>query len=333
MTAANNSPQPPQPFELVSLPQHQPQRSMPTGHDTYWGLSGRIALKLHAKTNTIVASGVVAMGDDISKRYKDIPLLKVAVQRDKTHIVPGSSLKGVVRSAYEAITSSCLCKVQKKHQRKIPQGYKECRICRQNSELCPSCRLFGAMGYQGKISFYDSIPTQDSSDANFFPNLFSPQTNKNKYYRQNVLAGRKFYYPTDRAAKSFNGGGIHAQQAQQGTVFETTIDFTNLDKAELGTLMIVLGRDSEHPIALKAGGGKPVGFGSLLPEPQQIDWITDRYLSYDAESNPLQGEALETYVSRAIETAKKELVQGHQLQELSQILGWPTNRQPPESAY
>jgi hypothetical protein len=121
------------PYQLVSFPQKAPVRNKPIGQDSYKTkrLSGKISLRLTVKTASFIASGVVAMGNDLSNRYRNIPLIKVSVGQGEKLILPGSSLKGVIRSIYEAITLSCLCKTRANRE-KIPNGYSECKTKSRN---------------------------------------------------------------------------------------------------------------------------------------------------------------------------------------------------------
>jgi CRISPR/Cas system CSM-associated protein Csm3 (group 7 of RAMP superfamily) len=80
-------------------------------------------------------AGSGTRGRDLSDQTRRIPLIKTSIERDKRLLIPGSSLKGVVRSAYEAITRSCLCKVTKRYKKgdrtvkvTLPQGQKKIRL-------------------------------------------------------------------------------------------------------------------------------------------------------------------------------------------------------------
>ena len=64
-------------------------------------------------------------------------------------VIPGSSLKGAIRSVVEAISESCVSKTVKKVRDAFPTEYKFFNECQQDN-LCVACRMFGAMGFQGK---------------------------------------------------------------------------------------------------------------------------------------------------------------------------------------
>lgn len=328
------------PYELVSLPDVAPQRAEPAGQKQFRSdrISGKIPLRLTVKTTAFVASGVVAMGSDISNQTRNIPLIKTSVLRNQGLLIPGSSLKGVVRSIYEAITTSCLCKTTV-DRTKIPDGYGECR---NKNNLCPACQVFGAMGWQGLIRFPDAVTTERKSSVGFIPSLYAPRPKRAAYYLRNgKVAGRKFYYHTIKAVDKGSQKGIPVQQAGSEFIFTTQLHFMNLTLAELGTLLIVLGQDKpNNTIALKVGGGKPIGMGTMVVEniqelellQNQQDW-KKRYCNYEQELQSLTGNKLQDFLKQAIASAHKNLVRSQQMQQLREVLQFPTDREPPEGMY
>lgn len=325
----------PKPYELVSLSRQPPQRNKPAGQDQFKPdrLSGKINLRLTVKTAAFVASGIVAAGSDVSAQMRSVPLIKTSVQRAQQMVIPGSSLKGVVRSTYEAITASCLCKT-KANRTAIPNGYSECQ---RVDNLCSACQVFGAMGWQGVIHFADAIATETRPTVGFMPSLYAPRTHRQGYYLNGQVAGRKFYYHTVRAVDKGQQRGIAVQQAGGEFIFTTQVRFMNLTQAELGTLLIVLGQDKQkNPIALKVGGGKPIGMGTMEVEVTEIfrlqNW-RQRYSNYQSEPEVLTGAKLQEFMQQAIQAAHRQIVQPQQLQELKTVLQWPTDREPPEGMY
>lgn len=321
------------PYQLISLPQQRPQRRSPVGQDKLNHYNGILYLELTVKTPTFVASGVIGMGSDISDKNKSIPLIKLATTQGDKVLIPGSSFKGTVRSIYEAITQSCLCKTEAKKET-IPNGYQECK---DKTKLCPACQVFGAMGWQGLISFHDAIPQEIKPSVGFMPSLYDPRSQRQAYYKKGKIAGRKFYYNTTKAVDK-GKQGIPVQQAGTDLIFSTQLGFKNLTQAQLGTLLIALGQDKTYPFALKTGGGKPIGMGTIVVNITQIDYpnqIKDRYLSYDlTDSETLSDSEKSAFIQQAIQASKDEnLVQTPQLKELYNVLQYPTTRKPPEGMY
>lgn len=335
---SSNSPVPtvPKPYQLVSLPKTSIDRQSPTTHDRFKPdrLTGKIKLQLTVRTTAFVASGTVAMGTDLgSPKTRGVPLIKTSVERDGKLIIPGSSLKGVVRSAYEAITLSCLCKTKAKKEQ-IPNGYQECKT---KTQLCPACRVFGSLNFQGLIHFSDAIGTDADFSVGFMPSLYAPRPRRSEYYINGKVAGRKFYYHAIHAVDKGQKQGISVQQAGGSFIFTTIIKFKNLTEAELGTLLVVLGQDQEKAkIALKVGGGKPVGMGTMTVEVIEIEYLKNwknYYTNYESEPESLTDNLLEQFKQKSIKSAHQNLIQSDQLNQLVQVLKWPTDREPPEGMY
>ena len=329
----------PKPYELISFPKERPPKKPPAGHHQYLGdrLHGTLFLTLKVQTTLHVSTGVVVMGSDIGSR---VPLIKTMVQNiDQKLSIQGSSLKGCIRSAYEAITNSTLAVITSRYRDKIPQ---ERLPCKNKQELCPASQVFGALDWQGLIEFSDAKCENTGFATGFMPSLYRPRPDQRRAYfdaRGNV-AGRKFYYHTIRAIDKGQNQGITVQQAAKEYTFQTQIQFKNLTAAELGTLLIVLGQEPKYPIALKVGGGKPIGMGTMTVEVtaarvlQNKGDLRDRYSSYNPpESDSMTGTKLQQFMQKIIQAAHSSLVQATQLQQLAEVLKYPTDREPPTGMY
>ncbi|YAF96639.1 MAG: RAMP superfamily CRISPR-associated protein [Nodularia sp. CChRGM 3473] len=349
-------------YHFISLPQDKPHRinisgQEKFGHDKYQinnqRYSGKLFLNLTVIAPVSVNSGIKVMGSDLAQQTLDpnsakyvatINLIQSSVQQNQRLIIPGSSLKGVIRSIYEAITRSCLCKTNAK----VPEGYSECK---DTAKLCPACVTFGAMNWLGLVHFHDAQYDPENDKPGFqtglIPPLFSPQrdavdleTGEKIYYdNNNKVRGRKFYPHTynEEVKPTFR-----IQQAELGKKFTTYVNYTNLTKAQLGTLLIALGQDPENRLGLKIGSGKAVGMGTLKIDVVKVEQLNiNRYLSYNSNSSNLEGDNLQTFILDIIKSAKPQpepkqstnqprkpimksanqsLVQLKQLQELKEIL-------------
>ena len=329
----------PKPYELISFPKERPPKKPPAGHHQYLGdrLHGTLFLTLKVQTTLHVSTGVVVMGSDIGSR---VPLIKTMVQNiDQKLSIQGSSLKGCIRSAYEAITNSTLAVITSRYKDKIPQ---ERLPCKNKQELCPASQVFGALDWQGLIEFSDAKCENTGFATGFMPSLYRPRPDQRRAYFDAIgnVAGRKFYYHTIRAIDKGQNQGITVQQAAKEYTFKTQIQFKNLTAAELGTLLIVLGQDPKYPIALKVGGGKPIGMGTMTVEVtaarvlQNKGDLRDRYSSYNPpESDSMTGTKLQQFMQKNIQAAHSSLVQATQLQQLADVLKYPTDREPPTGMY
>lgn len=323
----------PKPYDLIPFPQGRPPLQRPAGHDQYRKdrFHGSFELRFKVMTGIHVSTGVVAMGSDVGSR---IPLVKTMLRGGgKELIIPGSSLKGVVRSVYEAITNSTLAVITNRYRDRIPQ---ERHPCRKKERLCPASQVFGALDWQGVIQFSDARCQKSEAAVGYMPSLYRPRPDERRdYFEGGKAVGRKFYY---HAYKPADPGqrGIPVQQAAREYLFTTHLHFMNLTSAELGTLAIALGQDPDHPMALKLGGGKPIGMGTVVVEissAQVSKDLSSRYSDYEVEIPSLTGQPLKTRLEQSIRDAHRDLIQKPQLEALAAVLKWPTERKPPEGMY
>lgn len=335
----------PKPYELISFPKTPPTLKHPAGHDKYLPdhLHGTLFLTLTVKTAVHISTGIVVMGSDIGNNR--IPLIKTMVQNtDQKLSIQGSSLKGCIRSVYETVTRSCICKTRAKRDA-VPTGYNECTTDpkKGRTDVCPACQVFGALNLQGLVEFSDARCQNTGFATGFMPSLYRPRPDQRRAYftTQGKVAGRKFYYHTIRAIDKGQNQGIPVQEAAKEHTFTTEIHFKNLEAAELGTLLVVLGQDPKYPIALKVGGGKPIGMGTMIVTVNAINQITgnqnlkDRYTSYTLpESEHLTGETLQQFMQKQIQSAHtSKLIEKPQLDALLEVLRYPTDREPPAGMY
>ncbi|NEP77854.1 MAG: CRISPR-associated protein [Okeania sp. SIO3C4] len=338
----------PKPYKLIPFSHQNPHREYPAGQDKFKSnyLHGTLFLTLTVQTALHISTGIVVLGSDVGE--KSISLIKTMTQGiDKNLIIQGSSLKGSIRSIYEAITNSTLGVINTNRDYKnfYPQNYKPSQ---DKENLCPASRVFGAMNWQGLIEFTDA-KCEKVNSIGFMPSLYKPRPEINDdgeknptYFNENgKVRGRKFYYNTNRAVDEGKDKGIPVQQAGNQYIFTTKLQFKNLKPEELGTLFIVLGLDHDYLLAVKVGAGKPVGFGTMKIEIteanvlQKYQDLKNRYLSYiSSETNYLTGEELKQFIKEKIKTAhNSNLIDKTLLTELAEVLYYPTDREPPEGMY
>ncbi|MDJ1172358.1 RAMP superfamily CRISPR-associated protein [Roseofilum sp. BLCC_M154] len=317
------------PYDLVPFPAKKPDLKPPVGHDRYCKdlLHGKLTLRLTVKTPVHISTGILVMGTDIGERA---PLIQTMTQgQQQKLIIPGSSFKGVVRSIYEAITNSTLAVVSDKD--KMPPD----RLpCRKKDQLCPASLVFGALNWQGLIHFTDAICEQVKPVTGSMRSLYAPSDKRKAYFKNGKAIGRKFYY---NAVEAVSKGGVSVQQAGTEYQFKTTLQFKNLSFAQFGTLLVSLGQDPNYAIALKVGGGKPVGMGTMKVEIEALEqpenW-KQRYHQYTiSDSDRLTDQARQDLVNQALTAAHDSLIEKQQLEKLAQILKWPTNYHAPEESY
>ena len=298
----------PKPFAYVPLPKRV-NRSRPTGHDKFQTdhISGQIHGTIEALSPIHIGSGVIDIGHDVE-------LIKTAVKTGGNIVIPGSSLKGAIRSVVEAISESCVSKVSYQVRRAIPRWFSECR---QKDDLCVTCRMFGAMGFQGNISIQDAPKTTGNIVTKHVPELYSPGRGQRS---MRDVPGRKFYMHGKVAT-----GSTPVEACEEGTQFRFVMQVDNLKLSEWGLLFTALGHHPNHPFKLKIGGAKPVCFGSIDIQIDKIhvqEQSRERYLEWDdAQDAAMTDERLHTWILSCInDQDTNRLIQQELLSELAQIL-------------
>ena len=310
----------PKPFAYIPLPKRT-DKKRPTGHDQYHAnhISGQIHGTIEALSPIHIGSGVIDIGQDVE-------LIKTAVRTGGNVVIPGSSLKGAVRSIVEAISESCVNKVSYQVRRAVPRDFSECR---QKNRLCVACRMFGAMGFQGNIAIQDAPHIEGEIGTEYVPELYAP----GRYQRRlQDIPGRKFYMHGEVVS-----GETPVEACKKGSKFRFVIQVDNLKKSEWGLLFTALGHHPEHPFKLKIGGAKPVCFGSIdiqIGEIQVEEQTRDRYLNWNVQSEAARiGEQLEAWKHECTNQATNSITKQDLLIELAQILRYPNDRNCPSGLY
>ena len=115
--------------------------------DTY---VGKLRVTIECVTPVHFGSGQLTF-DEKTRRFS------YALLKENGRIaLPGSSIKGMLRSVFEAVTASCVLNAP----RALPQQVGKLSACRKSSDLrpacsdlCPACSVFGCLSYKGKLTF------------------------------------------------------------------------------------------------------------------------------------------------------------------------------------
>jgi hypothetical protein len=314
------------PYDFVPFPKGRPDRKKGAGQDKLDArlLSGTLELTLHTLTPVHVGLGysdfIKAGNQEYLAALQASKPVREADAVRRRYLIPGSSLKGAVRSLVEAITRSCIRITQSRHRPYIPQGYGGCMSV---NDLCIACRLFGAQDYQGHVSFEDAVAPKGSLVLLGTPLLWTPARGGRglppRYLQGNQARGRKFY----RHARPPSGADPRAC-IKSDAELPLRIHFLNLSEAELGVLFTALGQHPDHPFPIKLGGGKPVGLGSVQVVCQRITLLQGvdalKATGRLGQAKTLAGDDLNDFLTQCANAAD-ELIDGDALGELESILG------------
>ena len=215
-----------------SLPQY-------AHHDHLEGLRGRMKLEIQAISPVFVGTGEYEV--DSQGIYQPF------ARTGERLVIPGTTIKGVVRTYAEALSPSCeggRCDVSK-------------------GRVCIACRIFGALGFQGRVTFCDTEG-------------LDPNKVKLRKYTMSVRwsgrrrDGRRFYYhnkPTSQIlVNSKTGKPLPEERVEvvpKGTRFTSELIFENLSNEEMGLLLLAMGLSPKYRFDLKLGGGKNRRLGSV----------------------------------------------------------------------
>ena len=290
------------PYDFVPLAsQRETVSRRASGHHTVFGtpdatlLSGTLSGTLVSEAAVHIASGfVVPMSDVLT--HGDI--VRSSVQADRLvaahmrtagrRVIPGSSLKGLLRSAVEAITTAGTA-FRFLHRGKTVRRTEVTEIVTQPQtqrlepppalpSLTLANRLFGVTdrryGYQAHCTFEDAPQTGGGGVIFRMLPRYRPQpdysegdpaitTGWQRYFadqERTLPRGRKFY--RSGQAREVRPPYTAVEACAAESRFQLRILFHNLTSAEIGVLLLALGANGDIP-RLMAGGGKPLGLGAV----------------------------------------------------------------------
>jgi CRISPR-associated protein Csm3 len=248
------------PYAFLPLHGGQPAVEEAPAHDRGdpEGFTGWLEVGLEALTPVTVLTGRLAV-DAAGEVYAEM------ARHLGRPVLPGSSVRGMVRSVAEACSPSCTRGVG---------GRPGCHPG-DARRACPACRVFGyvqgrGQAYRSRVRVEDFV--QESGGAPVLwrlPQLFGP--------RQAVFAprgtprGRKFYYH----GREHPAGRVTVEVLPAGATFAGRVYFQDLRYVEAAMLFFALGLDGTFD--WKLGYGKPAYLGSLRPNLRAVHWVRERY--------------------------------------------------------
>lgn len=165
----------------------------------------------------------------------------------RTPVLPGSSLKGAVRQAFELLSPSC-----------NPLSPGRCQVGQKEAqpEVCPACSLFGGQGLAGRLAFLEAVPVPKSEQV-------LPAKVPRGWGKQKPIAGTFRIYGPGKARD--RDGNFAREDEKTWSVFGTfrsRLRLHNASDDELGLLFAALGLGADVSPGLRLGGRKFHGFGA-----------------------------------------------------------------------
>ncbi len=249
------------------------------------------------------------------------------LQRDGKQIIPGSSLKGMLRSLAETVGGGCF--VVKDNGNRIPDNL---NTCKQVTQLCIACRMFGAMErganarvHKGKVSIGDALITETKLSIKSLPVLLSNNGVRHEPFYRSEKSGkldwksRKLYFhqpkhtaSTTAIPQEIQSRAWNIDAMLPGHHFDVDIQFTSLTDQELGLLLYIIHLEEQvhvrvgenislkGPMRHKIGNAKPVGMGSCHIRLKRLTYLAPparRFASMTpAENQVFENEALKNEI-------------------------------------
>ena len=280
------------------------QRRAPLSHERFCGegRSGKISCTLTNLTPLF-----------ISKTNKGDPRMFQNLEHNNKPVIPGTSLKGMLRSLAEIVGGGCFV-TNNQHK------------CQDAFSLCIACRMFGMTGntgvHMGSVSFSDAIFLEDMPDIQLVKvYLGAPNPDHYSFYvtpqtGNNDGNCRKFYFHQPRVNNNFPravDAAWNVSALVAGHHFSFDITFSNLRDEEIRLLVYILALEENVSVTLeegdislsgplrhKIGNAKPFGMGSCHITIDKISYLpgaAERFRTLEPTGvRTLEGDILQTEI-------------------------------------
>jgi len=201
--------------------------------DVSRGISGWLLLDYTTLRGKFVSPGtgrLVLRGSEGS----EVPAAEAARSLGRP-VLPGTGIKGAVRTVFEVLTGSC-------------------DPTRRGCNSCAACRLFGALGRRGRLGFDDAVGQEVTEGAERVPIPFKPRK---------PADGIRLYDLGPALLQT----GARVEEKLVREVFRGTfrgrMAFHHATPGELGLVLLALGWDGGGvPFPLRLGGVRFHGEGA-----------------------------------------------------------------------
>lgn len=191
----------------------------------------------------------------------DLPVLTIRIGESNLPYIPGSSLKGVIRSAAESISKSlglnscpggneCNRKYRENLDYYIRSGFPREKIIEDVlSKYCLTCKLFGSASFFSHVLVEDMYPVGIPS------------------------RGVKTGIAIERRSGSVRRGALYTvEYVNPGSKFEGNIVMRNTPNYCIGLISMVI--DQINNGLIRIGGFKTRGFGKVFLRPIEMSGIS-----------------------------------------------------------
>jgi len=343
------------PYDFVRIDWSKlPERRRPVWHDRFVGqnsqalYSGHIEVDVYAETPIFVPERANERAFDPQKPAQFMK------NGQGNYIIPGSSLKGVLRTVAEALGNGCLTlfdgdyeRHQVNYQQNVPREFYRCE---RSDSLCITCRAFGMLNrgsvFLGKVNVGDAVAYPEKvyvyEKPIYTKPLMEPKPHHASFYLDETghhIAGRKFYFHHSRDYEPLAENRLiyfgnrpanrYIQPLDYDTSFHFRVDFTNLEEDEFGALLlsIILEEEMRH----KIGYAKPLGLGSvqLIPTSMTLIDYAARYKPGRSDNGKtiFEGDAMWAKINEQTDRFSATHLIPAAMEDLRRIWRWPPDPQ------
>src|SRR5712692_9923062 len=199
------------PYDFVRIDwTREPERHLPVlhhrlvGRDTLQLYAGHIEVDIDSETPLFIL-------DPHSNPHNPTRAATFIQNQQGDYVLPGSSLKGLLRCLVETLGNGCLTLFDgryrdQNYERKITPSFSRCD---RNTQLCVACRTFGMLGrrsggvFLGKVNIGDACVSANQAPKYkpiYTAILGEPKPRHRAFYLDEMeehIAGRKFYFHHD----------------------------------------------------------------------------------------------------------------------------------------
>jgi hypothetical protein len=262
----------------LTRPPGEIRKERPPGHFDHdrWRkalFTGGLSLTLEIPQDQFVSPSTGRL--TLTKKGTAEVVAQEAARAAGTPVIPGSGIKGSVRTVYELLSFSC-----------DPFS----RSCNARS-CCDACSLFGVLGRSGRVGFDDARPAKEGSvrvEVREVPMPYPPPR----------LECDVCLYDLQKIQQRNGDRKTLAREVFLGT-FETRMTFWNVKPEELGRLLLCMGFGMAEltRFFLRLGGVKYDGKGAATVLPRQL-------VLASPSRNTLQGDALKRELDGWLQSAR-----------------------------
>jgi hypothetical protein len=255
----------------LSRPQGPIPRQSPVPHDRWQPgcFSGTLLFSLATPPGQFVSPGTGRLV--LTENDSGEVVAQQAARAAGHPVIPGSGIKGAVRTVFELLSFSC-------------DPFLAADRCTRAS-CCEACSLFGLLGWSGRVSLGDAVPARPGSvqvQVRKVPIPWQPDGSKTggdfRVYdleeARMLDPERKVWMkrPKELAREVFTGE------------LETRMTFWNATPEELGRLFLSMGLGPEETrFLLRLGGVKYDGQGGVQVTPRVLRLTSPRRATLEAE--------------------------------------------------